>query len=178
VTATGAVCLVQANLLQEIEQFLYLEAELLDDRRFEEWLDLLTDDVRYWMPTRTIRTTAEMSQSVGRPTDVALFDDDKDSLVLRVKRLGTGMAWAEEPPSFTRRIVGNIRVATLTDAPDEVEVKSNFIFYRNRLRTEEVLLTGTRTDRLRRGNAELSIAARMILLDQSVVLAKSITSFL
>lgn len=43
------------GLIREIEQFLYREARLLDDRQFQEWLDLLTDDIRYWMPVRSNR---------------------------------------------------------------------------------------------------------------------------
>ena len=44
--------LVRLVLKDEVEQFLYHEAELLDERRYEEWLTLFTDDVRYWMPMR------------------------------------------------------------------------------------------------------------------------------
>ncbi len=44
-----------AEVIRAVEQFLYREARLLDERRFHDWLDLFTDDLRYWMPVRTSR---------------------------------------------------------------------------------------------------------------------------
>ena len=57
-------------LIREVEQFLYHEARLLDERRLHEWLDLLTDDVRYWMPVRTTRY-ARISKSI------VILDDER-----------------------------------------------------------------------------------------------------
>ena len=85
-----------------IEQFLHYEARLLDDRKFDDWLELFADDVHYWMPLRTNRTSRELELETGGPEDLATFDDDITSLRQRVFRLGTGVAWAENPPSRTR----------------------------------------------------------------------------
>ena len=99
--------------IREVEQFLYREARLLDNRQFHEWLELLTDDLRYWMPIRsnrypvnskaiTILDGSRYEESeVSSENDLALMDEDKDSLTRRIDRLDTGMAWAEDPPSRT-----------------------------------------------------------------------------
>src|SRR5262245_40277063 len=104
------------ELLREVEQFLYREARLLDERRFHEWLELFTEDVRYWMVGRSSRypnsskAIATMNRHGDRDADVAVDDDlpildeTKATLGRRVARLDTGMAWAEDPPSRTRHI--------------------------------------------------------------------------
>src|SRR5215469_8112754 len=99
---------------REIEQLLYREARLLDERRFHEWLDLFTDDIRYWMVTRANRyprssKAVAILEPAHLPNDdmaeeaaLAVLDEDKKSRAGRVARLETGMAWAEAPPSRTR----------------------------------------------------------------------------
>src|ERR1700751_4882600 len=97
-------------LQQEIEQFLYGEAALLDDGDFHAWLDLLADDIHYWMPTRYNRTRRERGLDISSANELAFFDDDKASLVMPIKRIDTGMAWAEDPPSRTRHLVTNVQI--------------------------------------------------------------------
>jgi 3-phenylpropionate/cinnamic acid dioxygenase small subunit len=167
---------VDAELQREIEQFLYEEAEILDDRRMHEWLDLFADDVRYVMPTRYNRLRREQDREFSAPGEIAFFDDDKATLVARVKRLDTGMAWAEDPPSRTRHLVTNVRIQPL-EKDGEYSVRSSFVLYRTRLRTDENLFVGRRTDVLRRTSGGWRIAKREILLDQNVLLAKNLSVF-
>jgi biphenyl 2,3-dioxygenase subunit beta len=166
---------VDPDLQHEIEQFLYAEAELLDESDLHAWVALFTDDVRYLMPTRTNRLRRERGQEIGKETDLAFFDDDKKSLEARVRRLDTGVAWAEDPPSRTRHLVTNVRIEPL--AGDEYAVRSYFFLYRSRLRTDENLFVGRRHDVLRRTPEGLRIARREILLDQNVILAKNLSVF-
>lgn len=168
--------LVGPDLQHEIEQFLYAEAEMLDEGDMHAWVALFTDDVRYVMPTRTNRLRRERGQEVGKETDLAYFDDDKGSLQARVKRLDTGMAWAEDPPSRTRHLVTNVRVTPL-ETEGEYAVRCCFFLYRTRLRTDENLFVGRRHDVLRRTPEGLRIARREILLDQNVILAKNLSVF-
>mgnify|MGYP000700824921 FL=1 len=85
-------------LKDEIEQFLYQEAELLDERQFEDWLDLLTEDIRYWMPMRRNVKFGELDREFTREgQDINWFDEGKDTLVRRVNQILTGVHWAEEP---------------------------------------------------------------------------------
>ena len=170
--------------LRSVEQLLCREARLLDARRFHEWLDLFTSDVRYWMPTRINRIreregAAErwpIDSELASDGDLAFFDDTTAPLTHRVARLDTGMAWADDPPSRTRHIVTNIEVEP-TDNPNEVLVHSNFLAYRSRLERQEDFFIGGREDLLRVVDGEWKIARRKIIYDQTVSSAPNVSIF-
>lgn len=167
--------------MREIEDFFYAEADLLDERRFEQWLDLLTDDIRYWMPIRKNVGLKDIGRETTGENDVAWFDDDKDTLTKRVKQILTGIHWAEEPLSRVAHLITNIRLAEHTHEVPEgksVTVKCRFFVYRNRLDTETDILVGRRKDILRRVDGSFKIARREILIEQSVLQAKNLTVFL
>src|SRR5215208_5204564 len=90
----------------DVLEFLYREAEALDERRHAEWLDMLTDDIRYVVP---VRVTSAHSLDDSALEDMAHFDEDRYSLRKRVARFDSEYAWAENPPSRTRRFVTNVR---------------------------------------------------------------------
>src|SRR5437763_8298192 len=159
------------NLIREVEQFLYREARLLDERRFHDWLQLLTDDIRYWMGNRTNRYP-KSSKAIAildpdrydeddrsKEDELAILDEDKSTLNARIARLDTGMAWAEDPPSRTRHLITNIEVEP-RDAEAEFRAYSNFIVYRSRAELEEDFYVGTRQDVLRRADGAGEIARR------------------
>ena len=161
---------------EDIEQFLYREAELLDERRYEEWLDLFTEDAHYFMPMRrNVPHDRPEREFTREGTDVNWFDEGKDTLTRRVKQILTGIHWAEEPPSRICHMVSNVQVLATT--PTEARVKSRFLIYRNRVETETDVLVGKREDVLRRVNGGWKIARRKIVLDQSVLLVKNLTFF-
>jgi 3-phenylpropionate/cinnamic acid dioxygenase small subunit len=176
------------EILREAEQFLYREARLLDERRFHEWLELFTDDVRYWMGARTNRYP-RTSKAIAilspnryveddhtREDELSILDENKETLAGRVARLDTGMAWAEDPPSRTRHFVANIEVAP-GDSASEIKVYSNFIVYRSRAESEEDFYVGARQDVLRRVDGAWKIARRKLTLDQNVLSAKNVSVF-
>jgi 3-phenylpropionate/cinnamic acid dioxygenase small subunit len=173
--------LARLLLKEEIEQFLYHEAELLDERRYEEWLALFAEDAQYFMPMRRNVPHDEPDREFTRAGyDVNWFDEGKDTLTRRVKQILTGIHWAEEPPSRICHMISNVQVVTAV-APSassgEVTVKSRFLVYRNRVETETDFLVGKREDVLRRVNGGWQIARRKIILDQNVLLAKNLTVF-
>jgi 3-phenylpropionate/cinnamic acid dioxygenase small subunit len=167
----------------EVEQFYYEEAELLDDGRFADWLELLADDLDYWMPTRTNRLRRQQALSIAARGEAAFYDETKDSLAWRIRRYDSGMAWAEDPPSRTRHLVTNIVVHHVVPdqhagfSADDLHVRSAFLVYRNRLEREENVFAGRRVDMLRRTDSRLLVARRTILLDQNVLQAKNISTF-
>jgi 3-phenylpropionate/cinnamic acid dioxygenase small subunit len=169
---------MSSDLRHKIEDLFYLEAELLDERRLREWLDLFTDDLHYWMPIRRnlFERPEDLEQELSEPGESYYFNDTKKTLQIRVERLYLKNAWAEMPPSRTRRLVSNIRVKK--DDGAEIEVHSNFIVYRTRLEHDQDIFVGTRRDILRRVNGEMKIARRTIILDQAVLAAKNISVFL
>ena len=167
-----------SELRREIEDFFYEEAELLDERKLREWLHLLTDDVRYWMPIRhnPPDRPAEVSEELSKAGEGYYFNDDKKSLTIRVERLYAKNAWAEIPPSRTRHLISNVRVKN--DDGNEIEVHSNFLVYRTRMDNDQDIFVGMRKDVLRRASGGFKIARRTIILDQAVLAAKNISIFL
>lgn len=165
----------------EIEELLYREGKLLDDRRYAEWLDLLADDIRYWMPLRKDVPRDEMErENTRRGRDIGWFDEGKDTLQRRVNQILTGKHWAEEPPSRLRHLVSNVHLLEVLPSlaePREVTVACCFVVYRNRLDDETDVFVGQRTDMLRRDGGSWKIASREIVLDQNVLLAKNLTFF-
>ena len=168
-------------LKDEIEQFLYQEAELLDERQFEDWLDLLTEDIRYWMPMRRNVKFGELDREFTREgQDINWFDEGKDTLVRRVNQILTGVHWAEEPLSRICHSVSNVQVLKATPSVSqatEVNVKCRFMIYRNRVQTETDFLVGKREEVLRSVDGQWKIAQRKIILEQNVLLAKNLTFF-
>ena len=164
-------------LKDEIENFLYHEAELLDERRFSDWIELIADDVHYYMPQRRNVKFGEQHRENSDPeSEISWFDEGKATLVGRVRQLNTGLHWAEEPLSRVCHVVSNVQILDVQG--DEVKVKSRFIVYRNRLQDEVDLFVGKREDTLRRDpDTGWKIARRTIILDQNVLLAKNITVF-
>jgi 3-phenylpropionate/cinnamic acid dioxygenase small subunit len=158
-----------------IEQFYYAEAAALDERRYEDWLALFTDDAHYWMPVRRTRTSNEIDQEFSAPGSVAYFDDTKDMLAGRVRKLLSGYAWAEDPPSRTRHLITNVRI--LEEIENTLRVDSNFHLYRTRLNSEEDSWIGHRQDVLRRTTDSFRIARRSIYLEQTVLLARNLSNF-
>ena len=173
--------LARLLLKQEIEDFLYQEAEILDERRYEDWLDLLCEDIRYYMPMRRNVKFGELDREFTREgQDINWFDEGKDTLTRRVKQILTGVHWAEEPLSRICHMVSNVQVLEAMPSasePTEVKIKSRFLVYRNRVQTETDFLVGKREDVLRKVNGGWNIARRKIILDQSVLMAKNLTFF-
>ena len=165
-------------LVHEIAEFLYREAELLDERRYEEWLALLADDIRYWMPIRhnLFERPEDIRDELSKPGEGFYFDDDRKSLKIRVERAYAKNAWAEMPPSRTRHLITNIRIKK--DDGREIEVHSNFLVYRTRMENDQDMFVGERQDILRRVDGGFKIAKRTIILDQAVLTAKNISVFL
>ncbi len=179
---------MRAEVLREVEQFLYREARLLDERRFHAWLELLTDDVRYWMPGRSTRypkvskalvifdPDRYREEALTREDAVAILDETKETLSQRLARLETSMAWAEAPPSRTRHLLSHIEVEP-GDATSELKVYANFLVYRSRAETEQDVYVGARSDVLRHVDGVWKIACRTIILDQTVLLAQNVSIF-
>ncbi len=174
-TQTSGGDVYQSGLWHELMQFYIDEAWLLDDRKFREWLDLFTDDVFYFMPRRLNVGRQDISQELSQVGDLAIFEDDKAYMTMRVDRLDTGMAWAEDPPSRTRHIVGNLMIEQLPDG--DLRTKTAFILYRSHHETDENIFAGSREDHLRNEDGRWKIYKRVIVLDSNVILAKNLSVF-
>lgn len=154
------------ELHYEISQFLYLEADIIDERRFSEWMNLLTEDICYVL-LGTATLDREMNQA-AEANPLPIIEENLHMLDIRVRRLGTKLAHAEQPPSRTRHLITNIRVVNGKNK-DEVIAYSNFLVYRSRLEYKQELFPGKREDLLRRVDGTWKIASRKVVLDLNLI---------
>lgn len=99
----------------EVEDFLYHEARLMDDQQWEEWLDMFTEDIIYWIPC---------NEYDGDPKrDLSIVYDDHQRMKDRVWRLQSGWQHSQDPPSRTRRQVTNVEIEDSSD--NELVISSN-----------------------------------------------------
>ncbi len=147
---------------REVEELLYKEAHLLDEQRFEEWLELFTDDVEYLIPLR------EHVQGDVEPAGHPVVKDDKLMMTMRVKKHATGMSHVEIPKSMTAHLITNILVED-GETDGELLVRSTFLVRQARKLRDEAWWAGRRRDVLRRANGSWRIARREVLLDATVL---------
>jgi 3-phenylpropionate/cinnamic acid dioxygenase small subunit len=163
-------------LRAEVERFLTVEAELLDERRFDEWLALLDDDVRYRMPlARNVPFDRPQDEYTAATGEAAWFDEGKAILEKRVRQIQSGDHWAEEPRSRTTHLIANVRVESVTG--EEIIVKSRFVVCVCRQEHDVDVFIGKRSDVLARTGDALKIRRRTIYLDQGVLLSRNLTTF-
>lgn len=157
-------------------QFLYREAELLDNNDYSGWLDsCLSEDLDYRVP---IRTTRERSSGISEFSQTGFhMKDTYGSMKLRVDRLLTEHAWAEDPPSRTRRAVSNVRVLEL--APGEAEVKSCLMLHRSQGDTIDYdLIVAERQDVLCMDADAWRLRRRQVLLNHTILGTANLGVFL
>lgn len=159
------------ELTLQVSDWLYQEADLLDQGRFQDWLNLMDPDVHYYAPVRQ-----NLYQN-SLDSQMRIFEENLRTLTLRVERLYTEFAWAESPPSRTRHNITNIRVRSVAEGV--VGVQSNFTFVRSRGEdAASDVLSGQREDTLRRKGDGFMLLERRIVLDQTVLAVKNVAFFL
>lgn len=175
--AQGTLVPIGSPVYNQILQFLYVEARLLDEIRLKEWGATLAQDLIYTAPLRETRPVNQQAASVVRT--MQHYHDDLRSVMGRIVRLtGTKSAWAEDPPSRTRRLVTNVLVEA-TDKPDEYSVRSYLLVTRSRFNFDEFdLISAERRDVLRADGESFKLARREILLDQAVLGTPNLAIFL
>jgi len=178
---TGKRIPTGSALYNEVLEFLYDEAGMLDQQKFDDWAKLLAEDLSYTAPLRITRQGPDRLNTVVRTT--LHYDDDYGSIMARLQRLGTKSAWAEDPPSRTRRFVTNVRIWE-SAKPDEFEVESYLLLSRSRYEQSQLqMLSCVRHDLVRRSGAgagagAFKLARREIIVDQSVLGMANLAVFL
>jgi 3-phenylpropionate/cinnamic acid dioxygenase small subunit len=160
------------DVAYELTQTVFWEARLLDDGRFEEWLELLADDVEYVAP---IEPETDGSVGPSGPT-LTFFDDTRDMLEMRVMKVRTGLVQSEVPASRTVRIVSNVMIKQADDA-GEHPVSSALLIYRHRHQRDVEIIAGHRDDIWRRGPAGWRLARRRIRFAANVLPTQSLSLF-
>ena len=159
---------------RHVTEFLYYEAQLLDRRKLNAWLELLTDDIVY----RVVAPTVSALEDEDQTPEVLFMDEDRASLRTRVLQLSTPeYTVAENPPSITRRFVTNI-FATKGGRTGQFVVTSNLLLYRSRgSREAPYLFSAERQDALQRAGDRLRIARRSVRLDEAVLGTRNMSVF-
>lgn len=155
---------------EQVEDFLYAEAALLDEWRLNEWLGLFDQkDGGYYMPTT--------DHPDGDPNiDLFLIADDMPKLRSRVEQLLSGLTWAENPRSRTRHMVSNVRI--LGCDGDVVSVNANFVVYRMRFQNIDPYIGTYRYKLVPRDKGMFTILERRVILDLEALRPHGKVSFI
>lgn len=154
---------------QEVEDFLYEEAALLDAWRLDDWLALLTDDAVYNVPSND-RPDADSRNTLF------IIADDIRRIRARVARLKDRSAHAEYPPSRTRRMISNVRIVERSGP--ELKVQANFIVHRFRRDEGIRAFVGHYRYQLRVESSDLKIARREAIIDSMELGSLASVSFI
>ena len=147
---------VDVDLLREVEQFVYREARLQDELRYDEWEALWTEDAIYWLPA---------NGDDGDPTsEMSVIFDNRARIATRIKQLQTGKRHSQTPPSRMRHLISNVELTgPETGEAGDIGVGANFLVYESRERG--VTIWGGRTRyTLRRTEEGLRMARKTVLL--------------
>jgi 3-phenylpropionate/cinnamic acid dioxygenase small subunit len=160
----------------EIQDFLIDEAALLEEQRLNDWLDLLTPDIFYWMPTRQ---TVMRKAGSGFDDTMGFFFETMASLKMRVSRITDfDNAHSEDPPSRTRRLVSNLKLFE-TNVVEEFAAETNLLLLRTRGDSPQPqLVSARRLDLILRTPAGPKLSQRLILVDQTVLGTPNLGVFL
>jgi 3-phenylpropionate/cinnamic acid dioxygenase small subunit len=164
---------VDNNLYIDIQRFLFREAALLDRRDYAGWFSLLTDDVRYCVK-------AMVSRDAGsNPVDYAIVDENSVALKSRIDQISNPkLTRAENPPSFTRRVVSNVE-AYHNQGSADVRVLSSLLAYRNRPNVPEgSFYVAQREDIVRKVGSGWKLASRCVRLDQTMIFDGALSTLL
>jgi p-cumate 2,3-dioxygenase beta subunit len=155
---------------EQVEDFLYAEADLLDSWRLDEWLALFDQERGgYYVPTTDCPPDADPS------TTVFLIADDMPKLRSRVEQLLSGLTWAENPRSRTRHIVNNVRI--IGREGEVLLARANFVVYRMRFQNIDPYI-GTYHYRLIPNNGTFKILERRVVLDLEALRPHGKVSFI
>ena len=140
---------------RDIEHFLFREAQLADESRYEEWEALLAEDMHYWVPAGP--------GAFDPNRDVSIINDNRTRLATRLRQLRTGTRHSQSPPSVMRRLISNI---VCEKSEGEYRVAANFVLYEYQIQSTGMINTwpGRVEYRLRRTGDRLLMTAKKVTL--------------
>jgi benzoate/toluate 1,2-dioxygenase beta subunit len=139
--------------LKEAEQFLFREARLADEHRYDEWEALWTEEAIYWVPAN--------GDEIDPSKQMSIIFDNRARIATRIKQFHTGKRHSQTPPSRVRRIVSNVELLEMNG--DDALVGSNFLAVESRERGTQ-LWAGRAEHRLRVVDGELRMASKKVML--------------
>jgi p-cumate 2,3-dioxygenase subunit beta len=139
---------------QQVEDFMYMEAHLLDEWRLAEWFELMTEDARYEVPATDVRG--------GHLDTLSIISDDAARLRQRVEQLLGNAMWCENPRSRTHRLIGNVRIRS--EENGKLDVIANFVIHRFGNGRSDAFVGKYEYELVRTGDS-FRIRRRTVLLD-------------
>lgn len=172
--------LEEIELLHDVTQWFYREADLLDYREYAEWLKLLHPEMRYFIPLVRNVPRIRDTEFTREQQDNAWMDEGYTTIEKRVKQILTNIHWAEEPPSRVSHLITNTVLLSVEGEKGsrEVQTRSRVFVYQNRIDDEVNHFVGKRIDTLAESENGWLLKHRTVHLDQSVLLAKALTVFI
>jgi ethylbenzene dioxygenase beta subunit len=167
---------VDLQIYFDIQRFIHREAYWLNHELLDEWSHSLEDDLIYWIPLRENKLRRDKSPEIS-PFRVSMFEETKDSVLMRLCRNDSGMCWTEDPPTRQVMSVSNLEVFH-TDKANEFEVHTVFTLYRSRFERDDSTIMGRRKDIWRKVGDEYRLAGRLVVLQQSTLLTKNLNVFM
>lgn len=140
--------------IRPVERFLYREARLADEHRYDEWESLWTDDGLYWVPAG--------GDDIDPMQQMSIVHDNRNRISTRIKQFNTGRRHSQIPASRLRRVVSNVEVVG-AEPDGDLTVEANFVLVESRERGKEVW-AGRYTYRLRTVDGELRMAYKKVAL--------------
>lgn len=144
---------VDVDVLRAVEQFIYREARMADEHRYEEWESLWADDAVYWVPVN--------GEDPDPETSMSIIFDNRSRIRTRIKQYLTGKRHSQTPPSRVRRLISNVEL--LGGAGDEILAGANFVVYESRERGMTIW-AGRAEYRLRRGGDGFQMVRKKVVL--------------
>ncbi len=163
-TTDSAAAPVSVEAYYQVQRFLVREAGLLDRHDYPAWLALLAEDIHYRVTARVVR------EAGAGERDYDIIDETRSGLTSRVEQISSPrLTRAENPPSFTRRLVTNID-AVASERSGEIVASSSILVYRGRPDLPRGgFYIGERSDVLRSVDGEWRLARRLVRLDQNIL---------
>ena len=155
--------------LERLQEFIYDEARLIDDKRFDEWYELFTDDALYFMPLARGQSAADVHSS--------LFYEDKLLLKVRIERLKRPGAFSQQVPSFCQHVLQLPRLESSSDAERRHLMRTPFAYFESR-GEQQICLAGVVYHDLIEGGGRLRIKMKRIELLNRDAALPSIQMFL
>jgi 3-phenylpropionate/cinnamic acid dioxygenase small subunit len=143
----------QRATLEDVTQFIYREARLQDEHRYDSWEQLWTEDGLYWVPAN--------GEGGDPDQEMSIIYDNRSRIALRVRQFYTGKRFSQTPQSRLRRLVSNVEV--LADDGREIRAGANAMVFESQTRGDTVWASRNEYT-LRRENGELRMARKKVVL--------------
>ena len=147
-----------------VRNLIFLEADLLDRQKWDDWLDLYMDDCIYWVPSWL--TEDELGSDPEMQVNM-IYIVGKPGLAARLERISSGQAYAEMPLSQTSHLIGTVRL--LDHDKNFLQASAKWMTLSVDARIGKVVRGGWYEYELQRDTRGLKISRKKVVLLEDVI---------